>query len=79
MKALVILLAILAGVWIWRSGRGKRLPASPPPPADASTMDTEAQPMVACRVCGVHVPPSEAVVGHEGSYCCPAHRQQAEG
>lgn len=79
MKALIILLAILAGVWLWRSGRDRNLgnqkrPRPVEPPGSSPT-----QPMVACSVCGVHVPSSEALIGHEGSYCCPAHRQRAEG
>ena len=79
MKVLIILLTILAGVWIWRSGRDKRqgsgqLPSVGPPSETSATL-----PMVACRVCGVHVPSSEAFIGREGSYSFPAHRQLAEG
>lgn len=33
--------------------------------------------MVACRVCGLNVPRSEAVVDGEHSYCSEAHRHQA--
>lgn len=79
MKVLIILLAILAGVWFWRSRRQKSLterqrPTVEPPPADAGTA-----PMVACAVCGVHVPPTEVITGRLGSYCSVAHRQRAEG
>jgi uncharacterized protein len=33
--------------------------------------------MVACRVCGLNVPRSEAVVDGEHSYCSEEHRRQA--
>ncbi|MFN7571334.1 MAG: PP0621 family protein [Betaproteobacteria bacterium] len=33
--------------------------------------------MVACRVCGLNVPRSEAVADGEHSYCCEEHRRQA--
>lgn len=79
MKFLILLLAILAGVWIWRSGRDKRLADRTPPPVDPSTKNTGTQPMVACRHCGVHLPGADAIAGRLGSYCSTAHRQQAEG
>ena len=80
MKVLIILLAILAGVWIWRSSRDKSLGAGPrPPPVEPPSGTSGTQQMVACRVCGVHVPSSETLIGREGSYCCAAHRQRAEG
>ena len=79
MKVLIILLAILAGVWIWRSGRDKSLGARQRPPVEPPSEKAATQPVVACLVCGVHVPSSEAFIGREGSYCCPAHRQRAEG
>lgn len=73
MKLLVVLLAVLAGVWLWRRGRrlAKRAPtAQALPPA---------QPMVPCRHCSTHVPADEAVAGQAGSYCSAAHRRAAEG
>ncbi|WP_413893051.1 PP0621 family protein [Candidatus Skiveiella danica] len=79
MKALIILLAILAGVWLWRSGRQKSLGGRANPPPEPPASGREAASMVACAVCGVHVPPSEAVAGRQGSYCSAAHRRQAEG
>jgi len=74
MKALLILIAIAAGVWLWR--RGQRVSA-----ADASHKPAdEPQPMLRCACCGVHLPASSALIGREGrAYCCPAHRQQIEG
>ena len=75
MKILIVLLAVLAGVWLWK--RGKRLEQSKRPPRRSQRR--EVQPMLSCAVCGVHVPQTDAVVGQRGSYCSAAHRRQAEG
>lgn len=75
MKWLLVLLALAAGVWLWRSGREDRGgranrhgAATPKPTA----------PMVPCRHCGVHIPREEALPGASGLYCSAAHRQLAE-
>ena len=75
MKALVVLLVVLFGVWLWRRGRRLDAPPAPPPPRS----DGAVQPMVACARCGVHVPQSSAVAGRAGVYCGEAHRREAEG
>lgn len=75
MKLLLVLAAVLLGVWLWRSGRSGAAPRadqSPPPPPAAP------QDMVACALCGLHVPRSEAVAGRQGLYCCTDHQQRAE-
>lgn len=74
MKALVVLLAVLGGVWLWRSGR--RLDHDSKPPRRATPAP---QAMVRCAVCGLHLPQADAVTGRDGVYCSTAHRQQAEG
>nr|WP_315192084.1 PP0621 family protein [uncultured Albidiferax sp.] len=72
MKLLIILLAVLLGVWLWRSRRG---PSKPPKPSKT----TQAlQDMVPCKVCGVLLPQTEALTTAHGVYCGPAHRAQAE-
>lgn len=74
MKALVVLLAILFGVWLFKRGQAQRRAARRPPPRQL-----KAQAMSACAHCGVHVPESSLVVGRSGRYCSAAHRQEAEG
>ena len=74
MKLLIVLLAVLAGVWLWR--RGRRL--SGQRPAGRRTPG-QALPMVGCARCGVHLPGQDAVSGSQGSYCTVAHRREAEG
>ncbi|MDR1423068.1 MAG: hypothetical protein LBI92_00415 [Azoarcus sp.] len=39
----------------------------------------EAERMLACELCGVHVPESEGVRAGGGFYCCEAHRLLREG
>ncbi|MEI2745422.1 MAG: PP0621 family protein [Ottowia sp.] len=75
MKLLIVLLAVLAGVWLWR--RGRRL--SDQRPCAAGAAPGQALPMVRCARCGVHLPGQDAVRGSQGSYCTVAHRREAEG
>jgi len=74
MKALIVLLAVLGGLWLWRNGRRKaqrppQPPATPPAP----------QAMVRCAVCGLHLPQADALTGQRGTYCSVTHQRQAEG
>lgn len=78
MKYLLVLAVVGVAFWIWRNNRraeaadraAQRRPA--PTPAKPVTM-------VACRVCGTHLPHTEAVQGHRGAYCSAEHRQRLEG
>ncbi|MDR2153744.1 MAG: hypothetical protein LBE78_01760 [Burkholderiaceae bacterium] len=74
MKLMIVLLAVLAGVWLWRRGRtgGARAPKR------RAQARAQALPMVRCARCGIHVPADEVVAGRRGSYCCAGHRQDAE-
>jgi uncharacterized protein len=71
MKYLLLLLAVLAGVWWIRKQRRPDRPSQSQPPG--------AQTMVACTHCGVHVPEADLVTGQRGAYCSEAHRQRHEG
>ena len=74
MGQLIRVLIILAAVWlIWhyvRRALSRRV--KPPAPPPSSTR------MVACAVCGTHVPESEAVRAGGKAFCCEAHREMAE-
>ena len=80
MKYLLLLGFVLAVVWLWRSSRRSPLAKTQPQPAP---MQPAAQrgvtEIVACNVCQVHLPRSDALIGRdgEGTYCCAAHRDQA--
>lgn len=79
MKALIILLAVLVGVWLWRNRRRGELAARARPGQGPPTDPAIPQAMVRCAVCDVHLPQADAHAGQHGDYCSAAHRQQAEG
>jgi uncharacterized protein len=74
MKALLMLLVVLAGVWLWRNRSTSDKKVAPPKAtARAAPLD-----MVRCAQCGMHIPGNEAVAGHQGVYCSADHLRQAE-
>jgi uncharacterized protein len=78
MKYLLVILLILVVFWLWRSGRPS--PKKTAPPGRAPSKSSEAKEiteMVACGVCHVHLPKSEALIGRDGFYCSEAHRREA--
>ena len=79
MKYLLVFALVLVGLWLWRNNRrtdshhaNKEPTGRPAPPPGLPTE------IVACDVCHVHLPRSEALTGPGGVYCSAAHRQQAE-
>ena len=86
MKYLLLTAFVLVIFWLWRHNRQaerhEAASARPRPLAGQSRGVTE---MVACDVCQVHLPRSEALIGTQsrqgkiGIYCSEAHRRQAEG
>lgn len=43
---------------------------------DAGTQPAATDVILACHVCGVHLPAAEAMFAHGRVYCCDEHRQQ---
>jgi len=81
MKYLLVAALVLVVFWLWRHNREaekkEAAAARPPSPPHQATEVTE---MVACEVCQVHLPRSEALIGPRGGiYCSDAHRRQAGG
>ena len=74
MKFLLLLAALLLGVWLWRSNRTldpklkRQQPRASPQPLV----------MVRCTLCAVHVPSGDAVQGNNGVYCNADHLHRAE-
>lgn len=79
MKYLVLAVVVVAVVWLWRHQRdsdareaaeeaAKRRPQPLAPPHD----------IVACPVCGLHLPERDAVPGALALYCSAEHQRQAE-
>lgn len=80
MKYALVLGLVLVVFWLWRSSRkaltDDKTQASArqkPPAVEKATK------IVACRVCHVHLPLSEALTDSRGTYCSAEHRQQAGG
>lgn len=79
MKYLFITTIVLGIFWLWRQTRlGKKSTTVPPnPPARPSNGATQ---IVACSVCQIHLPYSEALMDHTGQlYCCETHRHKVAG
>jgi uncharacterized protein len=78
MKYLLVIALVLVVFWLWRQNRPAEKNAAPPqrPNVPEGKGLTE---MVACDVCHVHLPRSEALIGRDGFYCSEAHRREAGG
>lgn len=73
MAKLLIWLAIgLAAVFWFRALRRKQVA----PPTEAKP---EVEDMVRCKVCGVNLPRSEAILSRGRFYCSQEHKQQDHG
>ena len=76
-KILLFVIAALALLWLLRRNTSDRRP----PPASPSARPgatSEAQPMLACVQCGLHLPRDEALPGRGGVFCSEAHRRAYE-
>jgi uncharacterized protein len=83
MKYLVILVLALAVIWLWRGKRraslAEKARQQKPPQSSGRTGALRTTEVIACDVCAVHMPLSEALTGGRGVYCSESHRRQAEG
>jgi uncharacterized protein len=84
MKYLLILGLTVAVIWLWQGKRrssladkAKARTSKPQPKNHARQLP--ATEIIACDVCAVHLPQTEAFIGGQGVYCSEAHRRQAEG
>lgn len=71
-KYLLVIAVIIAVYLIVRSGRRKSGGGAP----GAATRDED---MVRCRVCGVHLPKSEALASRGDFYCTEEHLRISRG
>jgi uncharacterized protein len=82
MKYVLIFGLVLVVVWLWRSSRQVRKRDT----SDENKHQTSTKPgavmktteIIACSLCHVHLPRTEALAGKHGLYCSAAHRQQAD-
>lgn len=78
MGRILFWIAVGIAVYVaWRWWQRQSLQGrAPPPPSSRDRQETEA--MLACGVCGLNVPASEAVRSGERAYCCDEHRHIGE-
>lgn len=80
MKYLLVTALVFVVFWLWRHNRqaekNQAAAARPRKPYQPGTGITE---MVACDVCHVHLPRTDALIGNKGIYCSDEHRRQAGG
>ncbi len=79
MKYLLVSAIVLFVFWLWRHNREAEHHAAASSRTARSRPAAKVTEMVACDVCEVHLPRSEALIGSRGIYCSDAHRRQAGG
>lgn len=73
MKYLVLLAVLVIAYMVWRSARIER--RGPPPGPRGTAPAKDPQEMIACPVCGLHLPRADAVTDAKGlAYCSQEHR-----
>lgn len=80
MKYLLVILLVFVIFWLWSNNRRieKKRAADIRRPHQPSSENALTE-IVACDVCQVHLPRSDALIGNRGVYCSDAHRRQAGG
>jgi uncharacterized protein len=86
MKYLLLLAVVAVVLLAWKKRRSlsqgqsaPTKPTAPPTPGSPPNAVAPAMQMVACDVCGLHLPRQDAVASAQGLYyCSPAHQQRAE-
>ena len=78
MKYLFVISLALVVFWLWRISRHRQGKAAQPDRgASQASSDKKITETVACALCKVHLPKSEALIGNDGFYCSEAHRREA--
>ena len=73
MAKFLLVIAVFIVVYLFLRSFRRRVEAAPPPAAAKHGED-----MVRCRICGVHLPKSEAVTSRGEIYCSKEHLQLAD-
>jgi uncharacterized protein len=75
-KILLWAVIVLAGLTVWRIYNARAARAgrpSAPAPAPAARPESQAETMVRCAHCGIHLPRSEALMTQGQTWCGPEH------
>jgi uncharacterized protein len=72
-KIVTIILVTMLVVYLFRRFAQNRGDARIKPPSE--TRKKTVEDMVKCKVCGVNLPRSEAILSRGRIYCCDEHRQ----
>jgi len=70
----LLVIAVFIVVYLFLRSYRRRVEAAPPPAAAAK----HGEDMVRCRICGVHLPKSEAVTSRGEIYCSKEHLHLAD-
>jgi uncharacterized protein len=77
MKYLVLIAVLVIAYLVWRNNRIERR-GGPAPGTRGPARESGPQEMIACAVCGLHLPRADAVTGSNGVlYCSQEHRLSA--
>ena len=76
MKYLLVVCVVVVVLWLMLRPRKLQPPATR---SAARPQDPQAQAMVQCLHCGVHLPRGEALVDARGAFCSRAHRLAGPG
>ena len=71
MRYWLILLLFLIGAWWWRRKKRDKNAAHTTQPTG------QAEVMVHCQHCGLHLPKTEALASNGAFFCSPDHQQRA--
>ena len=74
MAKFLLVIAVFIVVYLFLRSYRRRVEAAPPPAAAAK----HGEDMVRCRICGVHLPKSEAITSRGEIYCSKEHLQLAD-
>jgi uncharacterized protein len=78
MKIALILLAVIAAIWFFKSSRRGAKGADKPASNQPDAADVKALDMVRCQFCEIHLPRPDAIEGKNGAYCSLEHKRRAE-
>jgi uncharacterized protein len=75
---LLLVAAVITVVYLILRSYGRKTDRRPPPPQEGAAREGgsgQGEDMVRCRVCGVHLPKSEAITSRGEMFCSREHLQ----